>query len=605
MVKGARSLDRRTGRAVTLARVVYAAFLISAFFVSESASAQFGPVQHDGFLEYQFRINRSEDAPDYTTNLASWRAHASTWVWRPYILQLDGTLGLTRGADKNSDVKQQSSFVTGAFHASAFPRSRFPFRAYFETRDSRVDGGVFERDLVTRTWGFLQQYSPQKGGRLSIDFKQVDTDELLEDGIRRPRNTVSDLWQIHGAKSLGRNEFRLLGSLRDISRNELLQSENRKVLNLRHRFRTSPRFFIEDTTFYSDERIDFDSSNTQRRFLQFNGVSTWRPQTKKPLLVIGRALAQGVDAGPVGFESGSKNFILTGAANYQFSSHVTLSGNIGVTSLVPDDNPDESSAFQRIRATYRSDNFDLGNMVYTWGGSAEAGNRREPNNGDDSIQDIAGNLNHSLSRFVNFTSGRLLQVSFSQQLAALVNTDDINGQTLVHSAFLTLSRQNGRMSNYLRLSASDRRAFGHRDGTFQLVTLQGSARMQLSRKRSWNGGVTLQYNNNSTSMLNEEERDDSAFTYSVNLSYVERDLFKVPRLNFLSELRLLSSDFRSDDILDQGIGVDPDRDDKSWRNRLDYRVGRLELQLLADVRDINNRWMSQVFFTVRRYYGDI
>ena len=106
-------------------------------------------------------------------------------------------------------------------------------------------------------------------------------------------------------------------------------------------------------------------------------------------------------------------------------------------------------------------------------------------------------------------------------------------------------------------------------------------------------------------MLNEEERDDTAFTYSVNLSYVERDLFKVPRLNFLSELRLLSSDFRSNDILDQGIGVDPDRDDKSWRNRLDYRVGRLELQLLADVRDINNRWMSQIFFTVRRYYGEI
>jgi hypothetical protein len=161
------------------------------------------------------------------------------------------------------------------------------------------------------------------------------------------------------------------------------------------------------------------------------------------------------------------------------------------------------------------------------------------------------------------------------------------------------------MSNYLRLSASDRRANGDRDGTFQLVTLQGSVRMQVSRKRSWNGGITLQYNSNSTTMWDEEERDDSSYTYSANLSYMEFDLFKVRRLNFLSELRLLSSDFRSDDLLDQGIGVDPDRDDKSWRNRLDYRVGRLELQLLADVREINNRWMSQVFFTVRRYYGAI
>jgi hypothetical protein len=600
MNTGVRSQARQMRRAV--APGLLGAIVL---YVSSVANAQFGPLQHDGYLEYQFRVNNSEDANQFTTNLATWRAHASTWVWRPYILQLDGSLGLTRGAERNSDARQDSNFITGSIFANAFPRSRFPFRAYFEARDSRVDGDVFERDLTTKNWGFLQQYSPRAGGKLSIEFKQVDTDELFQDGIRRPRNTVSDLWQISAAKSLGRNEFRFLGAIRDISRNELQQSETRNTLNLRHRFRTSPRFFIEDTTFFSDERIDFDSTNTRRRFLQFNGTSTWRPQTRKPLLVIGRVIAQGIDAGPSGLESGSENVILTAAANYQISPRLTLAGNLGVTSMVPDDNPDETSFFQRIRGTYRADSIDLGRMQYTWGVSGEVGNRREGNNGNESIQDIGGNFSHSLSQFVNFAGGRLLQVSISQQVAALEATDDRSGQTLVHSAFLTLSRQNGRMSNYLRLSASDRRANGDRDGTFQLVTLQGSVRMQVSRKRSWNGGLTLQYNNNSTKMWDEEERDNSSHTYSVNLSYMEFDLFKVRRLNFLSELRLLSSDFRSDDLLDQSIGVDPDRDDKSWRNRLDYRVGRLELQLLADVREINNRWTSQVFFTVRRYYGAI
>ena len=136
-----------------------------------------------------------------------------------------------------------------------------------------------------------------------------------------------------------------------------------------------------------------------------------------------------------------------------------------------------------------------------------------------------------------------------------------------------------------------------------MVTLQLSTRMQVNRRRSLNGGLTLQYNTNSMKLLNSDEQENSSSTYSANLTYIERDLFKVPRLNFLSELRLLSSDFRSNDILDQGIETDPDRDDKSWRNRLDYRVGKLELQLLADVREINNSWMSQVLFTVRRYYG--
>jgi hypothetical protein len=49
--------------------------------------------------------------------------------------------------------------------------------------------------------------------------------------------------------------------------------------------------------------------------------------------------------------------------------------------------------------------------------------------------------------------------------------------------------------------------------------------------------------------------------------------------------------------------VDAERSDQVWRNELDYMVGKLELRLLADIREIDNRWMSQVFFRVRRYYG--
>jgi hypothetical protein len=600
MNSGARSPVRQLRRTIALAGLAFLAQSLSG-----PATAQLGPIQHDGFLEYQFRLNRSEDGPGFNTNLATWRAHASTFVWQPYILQLDGSLGLTRGRDANSDNSQKSSFVTGGIFANLFPRSHFPFRTFFEARDSRVDGGVFDRDRVTRTWGFLQQYSPNRGGRLSIDFRQADTDELYEDGLRAPRQFVSNIWQVNGSKSLGRNEFRLLTTFRDISRTEQMQSEKRNTLNLRHRFRTSPRFFIEDTTFFSDERIALDGNDTHRRFLQFNGMSTWRPQTQRPLLVIGRVLAHGIDAGPSGFESGSTNFILTGSANYQFTPQVTIAGNVGASTMDPDDLPDESSVFQRLRGIYRADSFDLGRMQYTWGGALEVGNRRQRTNGKDSVQDVAGNFNHSLSRNVTLTGGKQLQVSFSQQAAAIRDTDDLREQSLVHSIFLTLNRQNGRASSYLRLSASDRRGFGDKDDVFQLVTLQGSSRMQVSRNRSCNGGVTLQYNNRSAEMWDEEKRDDSSFTYSVNLSYIERDLFKVPNLNFFSEMRLLSSDFRSSDILDQGIGVDPDRDDKSWRNRLDYRIGRLELQLLADVREINNRWASQVFFSVRRYYGSI
>jgi hypothetical protein len=127
--------------------------------------------------------------------------------------------------------------------------------------------------------------------------------------------------------------------------------------------------------------------------------------------------------------------------------------------------------------------------------------------------------------------------------------------------------------------------------------------MQISRKRAWNGSVTVQYSNSSATMSPDEEMDNSALTYSVDLRYTERDLFSVDRLNFLSELRLLSSNFRSNDILDEGIAPDRDRDDSNWRNELNYRIGLLEFRLFTDMRKAESRWTSQIYFQVRRYYG--
>jgi hypothetical protein len=127
--------------------------------------------------------------------------------------------------------------------------------------------------------------------------------------------------------------------------------------------------------------------------------------------------------------------------------------------------------------------------------------------------------------------------------------------------------------------------------------------VRFTRTRSLNGGFSVQYNNNETAMMMAGDMDNSAFTYSVDLTYIERDLFNVPRLNFLSELRLLSRELRRDDLFEDEIGVDAERSDQVWRNELDYTVGKLEFRLLADIREIDNRWMSQVFFRVRRFYG--
>ncbi len=598
MTNSARRLPGPSCRAVALAILVFAGVL-----ATSPARAQLGPIQHTGYLEYVYRLNRSEDMQSNQTNLATWRGRASTFVWRPYILQLDGSLGLTQTDNSTSKQGSSGTLVTGSLGASLFGRSRFPFRAFYEARDNRVDGDVFDQDRTTRNWGFIQTYSARRGGRIALDYRASDNETIHVDGVTTVRKFGSRTWQLRGTKFVGRNNFDLLTSIRDLSRDDVMQSEKRKLFNLRHRFRTSPRFYIEDTTFFSDERIALDGMDTHRRFMQFNGVTNWRPQTRRPLYVIGRATVQGVDSGQVGFEKGSTSFVLTGAANYQFTPNVTISGNVGVTTMDPEGQSDESSVFQRVRTAYRADLIDVGAMQYFWGSSLEAGNRRQRNHGNDTVQNVVAVFNHGVSKTTFLSRGSQLQFSVSQQAAARADTDDRRDQSLVHSAFVTWSKQKGRSSSYLRLSASDRRTYGDREDVFQLLTFQASSQMRFTRNRSLNGGFSVQYNNSEADMRMDEEMDNSAFTYSVDLTYRERDLFNVERLNFLSELRLLSRELRRDDIFDEEIGVDAERSDQVWRNELDYMVGKLELRLLADVREIDNRWMSQVFFRVRRYYG--
>ncbi len=590
-------------------RLVALAMLAAAIAPMEPCLAQVAPIDHGGYLEYQFRLTRNEEGIGTDQHLATWRARASTFVWQPYILALSGKLGLTRTRNAVSDTKNDGTIVTGGLVANAFSRSTFPFRLYFESRDSRVDGDIFDTDFTTRNWGFLQQFASRRnGGRISLEYRSSDTDEVSVNGRTEKRRFGSDLWQLTGNRAIGRNDFRLLTSLRKLNRDAPAQTQDRRLVSLRHRFRGGLRFNIDDTLFYSDERLNLHGTEQLRRFLQFNGYSNWRPDTEKPMTVIGRLVAQGVEAGN-GVTRNSHTYLMSGTATYQYSPRVTFSASAGFDGNGGDNVESHTGMFQRLRGIYRSMPYGLGRMTYNWGSTLDLGNRRDSNGFEENVQAFGASFNHGLSRSLNFGGGRQLHFSLTQTIAALADTQDRRDQSLVHTAYATYSGQRGRTSGYLRLSLSDRRLYGDRSDEFQLLSLQGSSRMQLNRTRSLNGGFSVQYSNSEKPMAMNGDPNatfmmgQGSFTYSVNLSYIDRELFNVRNLNFLSELRYLSAQFRDDDPFERDDLFDPNRSDSSWRNELTYRIGLLELRLLAEVRDFNGRWNSQAFFSVRRYYG--
>jgi hypothetical protein len=575
----------------------------------DAAVADMAPVEHEGYLEYQFRMTRNEEGIGTDQHLATWRARASTFVWQPYILMLDGNLGLTRTRNAASGNSEDGTIVTGEIAANAFARSTFPLRLYFESRDSRVDGDIYDTDFTTRNWGFLQQLASRRnGGRLALEYRASDTDEVSVNGRTEQRKFGSELWQLRGNRVFGRNDFRLLTSLRKLERDIPEQTQDRTLLSLRHQFRGNLRFNIDDTLFYSDERLNLNGMEQLRRFLQFNGYSNWRPNTEKPLVVIGRVVAQGTESGN-GVVHDSHNYLMSATATYQYSPQVTVAASAGFNGSGGSKSEGRTGTFQRLRSSYRSRTYPVGRLSYDWGGSLDLGNRRDSNGVVETVQTVGASLNQGLSRVTALGGGRQLQFSVTQTAAALADTQDRREQSLVHTAYATYSSNRGRTAGYLRFSVSDRRVYGDREDTFQLLSLQASSRMQLSRTRALNGGFSLQYSSSAAPMMFTADPADmlmvdrKSYTYSVNLNYTDRELFNVNNLYFLSELRYLSAEFRDDDPFGRDDDFDPTRSDRSWRNELAYRIGLLELRLLAEVRDISGRWNSQAFFSIRRYYG--
>jgi hypothetical protein len=566
-----------------------------------------GPIVHDGYVEYRYDVARRENAATRDQHLAHWQGRALTYLWQPWIVQLEGTLGLSRARGSVAQTSTENTIITGGFITSVFPQSRFPLRAFYERRDSRINTDDVDQDLVTTTYGFLQQYSFDRGGRMALEYRGADSESLRIDGIRDFRKFDSDLWRLSVNRAMKQNIFNFEGVRRDFSGGLTGNAEQQNLLTLRHRFRTSERFFIEDTTIFNDTKTIIDPMDAHRSFLQFNGAANWRPATKKPFLLIGRVFAQFNESGPDGMQTTSErqNVVLT--ANYQMTSNLRVLGDFGAVSSEVEDSERTSSYYQRFRATYTGNPVYFQSMRYNWGGFAQVGNRRFPrHDGDDRIQDWGAGLNHALSYNATLDGYRQLQVGVSQSAEAYSDTAIRRDRALIHGAHASLNRQNGRRSSYARLSFTDRRTSGNRSNVFQLVTLQYSATTQVNRKRSWSGGVSIQYSNTSTDMLNHMERRNQNVTYGADLNYTERDLFGVTQLNFFSDLRLLSSNLVNEEMRpDFEMETTTDRENMGWRNELTYRIGLLEFRLLASAFVVDDDWRSQYFFGVRRYYGNI
>lgn len=564
--------------------------------------AQMGPVDMDGFVEYRYSQFNGKEVDARSSQGLLLKTNLSTFFWRPWILSATGHVSYSERKANARLGNERSGDIYGGLRLNFLARSKFPLTLYYDDFDGSVDSETNNRSGRTKRYGLLQQFSSRRLGTYSLEWRSGSTDVLYQDGFRLPEQNENERWQFMGRKAIGRN----LVSLSSISLVVDSQIPERMTESLRHTlrhtFRLGSRFNVRNTAFYTNEELDSDMLQTGRSYRQFSSISTWRPT--RQLLVTGRGLVQDSESRGMTNDTQVKTVSISGTANYQYSDHLTFTGGLGFMTADGAGRESTDTALQRLGVNYNSDSVLLWDGTYRYFGQVSVGNRSNPGDlGVGDVQDMGVNLGHSFTRSFGGGSDSSWDFKVSQRAGTVQDTAGRERNTLQHSISLTRGTRSNDINRYLRVSLLDQRSLADDPRDHQLFDLQYTMQGQLSRNKSWNANATVQYGRRTQAAAEALALESTSLTYSVAMNYRHTELFGVNNLAFTSDLRWISEDFQTEDPFDPDFELETERLNSSWRNRIEYRIGLLQLRADADLREINDMWSATILLQVRRYFG--
>lgn len=556
-------------------------------------SLQLAPVQLWGNIGYELR-RETIDNKKYMLQSLTTKVNASTFIWQPWFAQVSGGLGFTTSTSSTADGQGASNFVTGSADLSLLPYSRFPFEAHFDRSDSRLNTGLgaVSSAYQTTRFGLTQRYRNPSGDTQYMASYNRNLWESADFGEDK-----QDMLRLEMTRRLANQTFQING---DITKNDRPRTNESSLLNTlvaRHSYTPDPTLSVENLASLTKTNYRLTQGESDLRYLQLSSFGFWRP-TGKPLTVTGSVRLFGLNsdsssAPATQTRSASANlggnYDLTRNTRLNASVNVNMTDNNGVRTVTSD---------QSAGANYQSDTFDLGAFRYSGFASGSLSNRTDST---DSGQHLTLQAGHSLNRSTAFGGGTLglnLNQSASSDFDTHTpaNNTDTHSPVIVrlsHSGSLTWNDTAGQKTTFLRLSASDSRAVSGAQDFFQILNLQASRNESLGRNVSWAGNLTIQAARQGTGATPAT----TVTTSSADLSYRHQRAFGVPRLRFVSELRIYG------DAPLPMLASPQEQETRSWENRLDYSIGRLDLRLSARISEVNKKQSSLLMFTLNRQFG--
>jgi hypothetical protein len=580
------------------------AALALVLFACPAAVAQIGPVETRGYLEYRYLYQAGSDRDGVGAHGAAIRTDLSTYVWRPWVLNARGSVLVQEyGADSPTGLTT-SSILQGGLWLDFLARSKYPLTLYYEDFDADYDSEPFRRTARTKSSGFRQQLSSKRLGLYSLEFRRGQTDSLYSDGFTLPARNDNRRWEFRGRKMIGRNNISLTSRSLEVDAQEPNTRTDSLRHTVRHNFRAGSRFNLQNTFFVTDESFETEFRESDRTYQQLYSLATWRPDRANRWLITGRGLFQDNESGNDLLMTGQSSMSLSGTASFRLTERVSLSGALGVSRIQSDISGESTAGYQQLGTNYSSIGHPLWGGIYQYSGRGSFGSRREigmPDSGD--IQELRFDVGHSLARAFETRGGKRVDIRGVQRVTTSSNSIGEELNILRSSFYITSGVSEEQWSRYLRFAFTDQRSFGDEERSFQLVDLQYSMQGTVTRDSSWNLSATVQYGLRNQTKPPDFFNESKSLSYSVNAAYRHANLFDVSFLNFSSDFQLQSEDFQSKDPFDPDFDLSRERISSSWRNRLDYRIGLLQLQADLGLHETEGSWFASFRLNVRRYFG--
>ncbi|MEW8402198.1 MAG: hypothetical protein AB2556_22880 [Candidatus Thiodiazotropha sp.] len=526
-------------------------------------------------------------------------------IWQPWFGTWKGRLAASWETKENGR-ETENEIVSGSADMNLFHLSIFPFSAFVDVKDSRVDDSdLLEpgREERLSRFGLRQSFTPESGG-MNVNFNLFhdDREDLREGDTEKSTRGI-----LSGFLHRGSHRLSALVQANDRSRSEIVDNHKDWQSDFTHAYNPGAKFSLITSLGASGSKAEETLGESESSQARLATNMSWRARTL-PISIRGdlfyKSLSNESDVRSEKEEDETRgNLSLT----YLPNDNWRLRGRVGGLSRTGD--VDEKRYFQTITADFTSQLIPWGRFTYGYGAGVGFSNETNSNTEDEWIGQAS--FSHNLNRGLQYDWFGPIgsSLTLGQDLRYENSSIEEDLGTLVNRISYSLSSVGEARSTTLNAVFYDSRNSGRNDFSTQNLSIGAIHNHRLSRYSdfgiTYNVNFTRQESDNASAVEEdffnpdpEPEIDDSEFS-SLEIFYHNNRLFKMRNLRFGSRFRASSRSLFFDDISSEP------GNEYFWENRIDYSIGKLDIDLRTTWVErpaVDDAGTKTIVLNIRRFF---